>query len=1285
MSAAEWTNNRKRLRAHNGRRVRPPTIQVSVKVKETPSSARERSPEKDHAQTQIQESDGEIMGQCGDVLQEENSAMGQQLEEGGGTEQDLQNEPETIPEHIRLATFLTSAELDFEAGNAVDEDEEQAEEIARLQEDVEVIKPYPMMVQYGKRKAGGVRLMAGGAKLIVAGAVQDRAGGSELEGKEDEPEVIDLEDEGEGLQTMDEMLEKDAGEGGEEEVEEVVPTVFPDSRGETFTFPPEYETVFSNTRSSAPIHHVHAAMAVLVTLFPISTDAYRAIRELLQTVTTMEDVKALHELPKSLTTLQGWLSNRLPMSRVVKKKIPIDKSKLSNSEGKDGTADMYIFDETELLRLSLNDHVLRQQMHFGFAELVDAKSEHWHGRAWMESIRSSPIGMGGQGWPRYPDDPQNFILQSDFVMYQPPGFCTPVFARIRGIFKDKRDDCDQQSRVYPKGTLCVSIEPLKETFELSHEIQTILRDRVWRGTAGSTGTSWVIQEDPLGIIPTEWILKRMPNVVIRDSHIYPKDYDPPPPPSDGDPLIPFPYPEEIWAIVNLSWPQRTRSSQHRHPLRSELELKVYGRSFLIDTLINNPLPVVSIPMSYFSDGFGAWRNSYHSLFAIYHVMANLPLHLRRKLHNNKLVTLGPFGAKFQDVIAALAPASLRLDAGLPITLSIGSAVPGAPAAADVQTVVCAYHHVHTSDLPQQNDSSGTLRQNAAVGCRSCLIPASARSDLEYDIWLNGRYELLMDAVRLKAETATSKKQTKDTLIEFGLADRPGPWNLISPALPQFGTSFPIDVCHSELSGMTSRVLEVITSWFLTEKLGCAAYIAAFRRISLPQGWSRLQNPVTHQMSYSFADKGRLSLLLPYIFRDFMRGSKFIRSDALTKLRREFSDTDPHSHFQRLLVLLARSNAMVLQSPLSDTQATELVHRTLEFRAFFQRFVKLTGTAKDEDAGEKQLRRPNVHQAVHLAGNLLDYATMRNVEVSIGETKHKQLKEKAQRSNKSHVDKQLILDTSRKEALRAVINRIYVCRDRGEELTSGLDISISFLLDRCPVLFSRNSGASEHGARNPPVTANTKAQEFLGGGEKYSDICLSLQLPQDVTQRRGYPSKTLIDPQSLFARKLHEAYQNLGIELYSQGSKKVKFHDRLSMTPIASTGTPQTVQSSKTNATRITPGTWIRTFTEAHATEGHIARVRAICSHSRLLEHRVFILVDYAKFSHHDYSVDSQVYTCNLQAQADQLNIVSPCHVASVLHLIPIPDLTLPEGKFAEIDIYKSPSSWWLNDRLTHFL
>ncbi|KAI5781632.1 hypothetical protein DFH27DRAFT_616658 [Peziza echinospora] len=362
MSAAEWTNDRKGLRAHDGRRVRPPTI--SVKVKETPSSARERSPEKDHAQTQIQVSDGEIMGQCGDVLQEENSAMGQQVEEGGGTEQDLQNEPETILEHIQLATFLTSAELDFEAGNAVDEDEEQAKEIARLQEDVEVIKPYPIMVQYGKRKAGGVRLMAGGAKLIVAGAVQDRAGGSELEGKEDEPE------------TMDEMLEKDTGEGGEEEVEEVVPTVFPDSHGETFTFPPEYKMVFSNTRSSAPIHHVYAAMAVLVTLFPILTDAYGAIRELLQTVTTMEDVKALYELPKSLTTLQGWLSNRLPMSRVVKKKIPIDKSKLSNSEGKDGTADMYIFDKTELLCLSLNNHELRQQMHFGFTELVDAKSKH---------------------------------------------------------------------------------------------------------------------------------------------------------------------------------------------------------------------------------------------------------------------------------------------------------------------------------------------------------------------------------------------------------------------------------------------------------------------------------------------------------------------------------------------------------------------------------------------------------------------------------------------------------------------------------------------------------------------------------------------------------------------------------------------------------------------------------------------------------------------------------------------------------------------------------------------
>jgi hypothetical protein len=90
------------------------------------------------------------------------------------------------------------------------------------------------------------------------------------------------------------------------------------------------------------------------------------------------------------------------------------------------------------------------------------------------------------------------------------------------------------------------------------------------------------------------------------------------------------------------------------------------------------------------------------------------------------------------MINALAPAGKALDCGLYMNLKTKTQT--------VRTFVCSFQFLHTSDLPQQNESAGTMRQNAILGCRSCLITKDDRNDLVYDIVNNGRYQFEMEHV-----------------------------------------------------------------------------------------------------------------------------------------------------------------------------------------------------------------------------------------------------------------------------------------------------------------------------------------------------------------------------------------------------------------------------------------------------------------------------------------------------------------------------------------------------------
>lgn len=91
----------------------------------------------------------------------------------------------------------------------------------------------------------------------------------------------------------------------------------------------------------------------------------------------------------------------------------------------------------------------------------------------------------------------------------------------------------------------------------------------------------------------------------------------------------------------------------------------------------------------------------------------------------------------------MGPVHLELKQGLKMLLHIAKDT-------IVDTYVAAFYHVHSSDLPQQNNLSRTLRHNATYGCRRCLIGKEYKKDLEFNIVKNKQYKGVMDAVQLKA-------------------------------------------------------------------------------------------------------------------------------------------------------------------------------------------------------------------------------------------------------------------------------------------------------------------------------------------------------------------------------------------------------------------------------------------------------------------------------------------------------------------------------------------------------
>ncbi|KAF1935146.1 hypothetical protein EJ02DRAFT_362163, partial [Clathrospora elynae] len=232
-----------------------------------------------------------------------------------------------------------------------------------------------------------------------------------------------------------------------------------------------------------------------------------------------------------------------------------------------------------------------------------------------------------------------------------------------------------------------------------------------------------------------------------------------------------------------------------HPLRGELEIQQYHRANILGNLYGGSKVVRSLPYTLFIDTFGLYRNMYRPISGFYAQFAFFNELDRKKRINVFPITLAPFAAKWEDVVASLVHLK-ELESGVEVTLDDGTVA-----------TICAPCLTYVGDMPQQQANAGCKNQSAKHFCRSCLISSNSHNNIRYDIVNGGRYHNETSRVRLEAATFSKKDQTQ-TFKDLGLSNKPSPLANITPSLC-IPIAFPGDVAHSEFKGIARQVINLL--------------------------------------------------------------------------------------------------------------------------------------------------------------------------------------------------------------------------------------------------------------------------------------------------------------------------------------------------------------------------------------------------------------------------------------------------------------------------------------------
>jgi hypothetical protein len=264
------------------------------------------------------------------------------------------------------------------------------------------------------------------------------------------------------------------------------------------------------------------------------------------------------------------------------------------------------------------------------------------------------------------------------------------------------------------------------------------------------------------------------------------------------------------------------------------------------------------------DDFGAFNKAYHKLGGIYIQIGNMNRELRKKLRNHFLISFVPFGGEFNDVIEEFISDMKELQHGILMSTK------------NEQVWISAGFGMATADLPQGNDLAGIKRHNAEYGCRTCKVSQSRLSDINFDIFQNGRYHHLTNKIFNEIQTAKNITAKRNIAQKHGLCLTS---NILDELFRDRHLQTPQDPFHC-LAGLARRLFDHLFKHEL-ERSGLDALHNEWKNFEIPKNWKRLQSPINHFESYWMSDSLRLVMIMPFILS---------RCLNITHLKQNFAKT-----------------------------------------------------------------------------------------------------------------------------------------------------------------------------------------------------------------------------------------------------------------------------------------------------------------------------------------------------------------------------------------------------------
>ena len=726
----------------------------------------------------------------------------------------------------------------------------------------------------------------------------------------------------------------------------------------------------------------------------ISRTQYSSLREILR---MLEPHPALNRLPTSYAPLRRRTRGWLPQIQLRRALLSLNVNKMASSaeQQKKRTTQgptkehLYFFDPLDLFKRILQSE-LTAKMHFGFGEFKTHPIELWQSSAWTASVRttSGHFARYRNGSPVFP---------SDWVVYECASTTCHVqhLGRVVEVGLDQRDDILGTER----GKVKLKIQ---HAF-WNHEIPVSF-------AAQQFGQHEVMLEAKYSFIDERAVLHRQSNVVMH------YDNGPLPQPTSTEETL------LCRSLLNSNgWLQPLAFSA---PNRGELELKAYGRDYFCDYFdSSNGNECLSLPYLLFLDGFGLYRNSYRSLMGVYLLLASFCFKERMRRVNVYPLTLGPHGSNLNDVLDALS--SLRnLDKGVVLELP-------------QPTRVCIFPLCTIGDMPQQQANAGFKSQRANLGCRMCLVPSESRGNLEYDIVKNGRfhYQTMQQRREMGGIRAIAKKEAFAS--RWGLSSEEPALMRLFPALDIILTR-PSDPAHSEYAGLCKQLHQLLLEAILTPT-ATQSYATALRQWPFAPGFARIQSPIHHLKSYSLSEHARWIVVIPALLRCWLE-KQHLQPYYLSALTTRLAATNGAGGFTatetivRAFGFVARSTSFLMTENLKGRE--QLLGVIKKARSEFQILLTVAAVAANmnprsrsttpvqrdsidragsaipsvEDGIQSELplssskaqaqkaqeytndqRRPNVHTALHYEATMREYGMPSNVNVLIGEDKHRYVK------------------------------------------------------------------------------------------------------------------------------------------------------------------------------------------------------------------------------------------------------------------------------------------------------